>query len=793
MIDRQLELEREYSDLGFAIHTDRMNEAELKGRASTNPYAKGIFRDYVPAIAAVIADTLNNGKPGRAAAHVTLLKGQDPMVVAFLTVRFALGLRHDMTLSQAVFGLGKAVYRDIMLAHIADELPDLYHVLSEDLDRRLSKDERHRFHTIAMQAQKNGMVIPKWPTAARVAVGGFLVGLLVAVEFVETEKQAGAIRLAQGVQDRMTDVKVACALTLPAVGPCVAPPLPRSRGGSGGFHSPRLQGCFRLLPTHVDVEFSDTVVTCVNALQDTAWQVNVDVLDVVRAVAQDTSAGEIVSSANEVCPRPPRPASIPEDAKIVDLGEADKKLMSEWKTAVRKWHEARLLNAGKYRRFGSALRVAEKFRDERAIYFVWFADSRGRLYPATSGGISPQGSDLQKALLRFAEGFPLASKAAERWFRINGANRWGFDKATLDEREAWSHERHDLLMLMGSDPTNNRDWMQADSPMQFLAWVMEYAKWQQCPELFVSHISIGMDGSCNGLQNLSACLRDEVGGKATNLTNNAVMEDIYKRVAEAATVRLNNFIYDDPAKEELRKLWVQTGFTRKLTKRSVMTTPYGVTRKTAETNLIVDNLRDGQAPLIPDTEHFRAAIVAMDFIWPAIGDVVVKGTQLMEWLKKGARCIIKEQNDPRIKWTTPSGFPASQTYYTKTTYRVQTHICGRYDLTVAHSLDDPDKSRHASGMAPNFVHSLDASHLHLTVAASHAKGIRSFHMVHDDFGTHAAFADTLFHTIREEFHAMYSKHDPVEEFRLLYPYLPVPPTRGTLDLDEVLESDFFFS
>ena len=35
------------------------------------------------------------------------------------------------------------------------------------------------------------------------------------------------------------------------------------------------------------MEFSDTVVTAVNALQETAWQVNVDVLDVVRAVADD--------------------------------------------------------------------------------------------------------------------------------------------------------------------------------------------------------------------------------------------------------------------------------------------------------------------------------------------------------------------------------------------------------------------------------------------------------------------------------------------------------------------------
>jgi DNA-directed RNA polymerase len=693
-----------------------------------------------------------------------------------------------------VFTLGKTVYRDMMLAHISDILPDLYHVLSEDLNRRLSKDEQHRWATIRQQAIKNGMVIPLWPVASRVAVGAFLVGLLSTAGILDADVQSGSVSLSEDILSRMSDVKVACALALPFVGPCVARPLPRTGDGSGGFHTARLQGRFRLMPTNPGLEFPETVCAAVTALQDTAWQINPEVLEVVREVARTTTVGEIVSAAHSGEPRPPRPASIPESRKTSEMSEAEKALMARWKTQVRKWHEKKVIGEGRGKRFASALRMAERFKEERAIYFVWFADSRGRLYPASAGGVQPQGSDVQKGLLRFADGMPLHDKLAERWFRIHGANKFGFDKATLDEREQWSHDRHDLLMVMGMDPVNNLGWAEADKPIQFLAWVLEYAEWHLSPVTFVSHLPVSMDGSCNGLQNLSACLRDEIGGRATNITANTVMEDIYRRVAEAATVRMQQHIYDeDEGKEELRGLWMQSGISRSLTKRSVMTTPYGVTRRTAEANVVIDSLRPGAVPMIPEKEYFRASIVLMDFVWPAIGDVVVKGTQLMDWLKRGARKIIKELKEPRISWTSPSGFPSTQTYYQVESYVVTTKLWGKYQMTVQEAKDIADPSRHASGMAPNFVHSLDAAHLHLVAARCKREGITSLSMIHDDMGTHAANAQKFFHIIREEFYGMYSTQDPVNDLLAKYPMLGEAPSRGTLDLEEVLRSDFFFS
>jgi DNA-directed RNA polymerase len=114
-------------------------------------------------------------------------------------------------------------------------------------------------------------------------------------------------------------------------------------------------------------------------------------------------------------------------------------------------------------------------------------------------------------------------------------------------------------------------------------------------------------------------------------------------------------------------------------------------------------------------------------------------------------------------------------------------------MTVQEAKDIADPSRHASGMAPNFVHSLDAAHLHLVAARCKREGITSLSMIHDDMGTHAANAQKFFHIIREEFYGMYSTQDPVNDLLAKYPMLGEAPSRGTLDLEEVLRSDFFFS
>jgi DNA-directed RNA polymerase len=204
-----------------------------------------------------------------------------------------------------------------------------------------------------------------------------------------------------------------------------------------------------------------------------------------------------------------------------------------------------------------------------------------------------------------------------------------------------------------------------------------------------------------------------------------------------------------------------------------------------------------ETPTPFDSKEFGlAAKVLMMAVWPAIGDVVVKGREAMAWLKRSAHAIIRNQpaeDEPLITWTSPSGFPATQAYFKADEHRINTRLHGSVKIVVASESEEADIYKHASGLAPNFVHSMDAAHLHRTTSQCARRGIDALAMIHDDYGTHAANAQALYEMIRQEFVSMYKEHDPILEFKTKYPETPKPPSPGSLDIAEVLRSKYFFS
>ena len=792
-----------------------MARAEEGGRAHQNPYAAELFRNYVLPLAGAIKAELKVKKAGARQAHAVLLDGLDAEAVAFLAVRSAFNnvLSSQKTDHRKLaYSMGMTVHQELVLEQIAQAAPDLYHTLTKDLGRRLSKSEKHKMAVMRNQAAKEGIEFHEWNIGSREQVGFYLLQLLLdsGLLTLGPEQRRGVkhvtreVYLHPEVMERIDQIKGYVSVSMPVYGPCVAPPHDWGHGVVGGYHTPHMRAAngslvhARPLAKRLAREADMPVVyAAVNALQRTAWQVNGRVLDTVYEIAKSFNTKEIVSLSET--PAPSKPEWLGEEwTKTTPKEQWPTEKMAEflrWKRDTTEWHTERKLLGTRYGRFYAATRAAEMFRQYEAIYFVYFADSRGRLYPLTYG-MNPQGSDLSKALLRFAEGKPLHDDSARLWFHVQGANKWGFDKATLQDRMQWVIERHDLILSFADAPLDNRGWLEAGDPLQFLAWCFEYADWCRDPSSFKSHLPISMDGSCNGLQNLSAMFRDEVGGQATNLTNNKVMEDIYTRVAQAATVRLTAYQPKDEAEARLKRMWLEHGINRKAVKRSVMTTPYGVTERSATEYVIDDYLREGLGPTFDKMEYRRAAQMLMNCVWPAIGDVVVKGREAMDWLKKSARVILDglpKDAEPAISWRSPSGFIACQDYFEAEIHRINTRLHGPVKIRVLSETDDPDKQRHANGLAPNFVHSLDAAHLHLTTADAKSQGIDSLAMIHDDYGTHAADAQKLYDIIRKQFVAMYLACDPPADFKARYPWIAEPPGKGSLDIMEVLESAYFFS
>lgn len=817
-----------------------MARNEEGGSASNNPYAKAIYKRFVLPLAEIIREDIKTKRAGRRKAHSVLLEPMDPEAVAYLAVRNTLNTMLNGEASYAMeksrgggsvparartvtTTIGKAVYHELLLGLFEAASPELFYTLVNDLGRRMSKSERHRMTVFKMQAKENGIPFPEWGAGGTTQVGSYLLNELENLGLVETYQNAVTtgradsavrqtidIRLTDAVLELIDQIKGHVIETTPYYLPCVEAPMDWQTVSDGGFHTREMR---RMQPYAVRShggwsDFDDhdmtTPLAAINALQRTPWQVNGEMLDAIRHVARHFDMEEILSQAE--FPAPAKPDWLIGDMKVEDMSPAEAEEFVGWKRQKAEWFTQMKLRGTKYGRFYTATTVADKFREFPEIYFVYFADFRGRLYAQTTG-VSPQGSDMQKALLRFAVGKSLDTLEAERWFCIHGANKWGYDKVSLDDRVKWSQEHKPNLLAFAEDPVANKGWTEADSPLQFLAWCMEYARWQTSPHDFVSHIPIGMDGSCNGLQNFSAMLRDEVGGKATNLIPSATPNDIYQMVADVTTLRLRQeapaAIPDSDGSEEedkarnrviahnsFRERWLDHGLNRTLVKRPVMTLPYGSTRFSCADFIVNDYLKLGKATCFEKTEYAAAAQYLSHYVWDAIAEVVVKAREAMNWLQGAARVIIKS-GEGVIRWKVPSGFPVAQWYQEQDSHRIRTNLCGNAFLRLSVDNEKPDINHHRNGIAPNFVHSFDASHLAETTVAAKAEGLH-LAMIHDDYGTHAADAGALYRIIREVFVAMYEGCDPLTQLAEAYD-LPTPPALGDLDLRAVLDSPYFFS
>jgi len=97
---------------------------------------------------------------------------------------------------------------------------------------------------------------------------------------------------------------------------------------------------------------------------------------------------------------------------------------------------------------------------------------------------------------------------------------------------------------------------------------------------------------------------------------------------------------------------------------------------------------------------------------------------------------------------------------------------------------------------PNFVHSLDSTHMLMTAIAMRDAGL-TFASVHDSYWTHAADVPVMNKLLREQFVLLHGQ--PILEhlyqsFVDRFPDLEFPPLppRGDLRLSDVMNSPYFF-
>lgn len=775
---------------------------EEKGQAYNNPYAQAIYRRYVIPMAEILTEYLGEAKRGVQAAAKGLLREHDPYVLAFITVRQCITTANETeqkALASLAVDVGRTVYGETVLAAFEDLNPDLYYTLVHDFERRMSKSERHRLTVFRLQAEQNGIPLPHWDASQVTGVGTLLVGvarelgLIEVSQIIQRRKKKLLVTLhpeVAGILEKVTDFVAGAS---PMVLPCIEPPKPWVTPNDGGYHT---QGMRRNAPAVIrgrayvpEDDVPPVMLQAINRLQRDEWRINERILALVDTVSKHFDVGEVLSQAEY--PKPDRPHWLTEDMTREDMSAGQLQAFAEWRAEVREWYTTQKLNGVKWGRYHEALRVARLLKDH-PIYFVYQADFRGRLY-ANTRGVSPQGSDLQKALLHSGRAVSLGTGDGPFWFRVAGANRFGVDNVPLREREAWVLEHHDMILACANDPISHRQWTEADEPFQFIAWCMEYRDWQLYGEDFRTRLPLGQDGSCNGLQHFSAMLRDERGGRATNLVPGESKQDLYRMVSDRTTELIQQEdMHDD--EQLIGARWKRHQLSRELVKRSVMTLPYGSTRYSCADFIRKEYLSKGKAPEFSKEEYTRSANWLSYRVWRAIGDVVVKAREAMEWLQSCVPHIVDSDTD-EISWRSPSGLLVRQRYNKAEVIQINTRLIGGVRIRPSVSVDteEPDRRKHRNGIAPNFVHACDASHVHFLIEAAEAAGISHLAVVHDDYGALAPDVGKLHKLIRETFVDLYGNHDPLQDFKDRH-NIPVEiPDKGVLDITTVRDSVYFFS
>jgi len=230
---------------------------------------------------------------------------------------------------------------------------------------------------------------------------------------------------------------------------------------------------------------------------------------------------------------------------------------------------------------------------------------------------------------------------------------------------------------------------------------------------------------------------------------------------------------------------------RKIIKHTIMTSVYGVTFVGARRQ--IENALIDKYPNFPDKSVLDATVYLTKKTFEALNNLFSGAKAIMDWLVKCASIICK--NGENLTWVTPLGLPVVQPYRKAKSNEFVTSISQEIVLKEIEKLG-VNPRRNATAFPPNFVHSLDSTHMFLTAIECQRLGI-TFASVHDSFWTHACTVPYMNKILREQFVEIYKRPllDDLRKFWLAeYPNIslpPVPAFRG-LDVSKVLDSNYFF-
>ncbi|XP_022884193.1 DNA-directed RNA polymerase 2B, chloroplastic/mitochondrial-like isoform X2 [Olea europaea var. sylvestris] len=526
----------------------------------------------------------------------------------------------------------------------------------------------------------------------------------------------------------------------------------------------------------------EPVFEALDTLGSTKWRVNKRVLGIIdRIWASGGCLGDLVDRNDIHLPEQP--------------DTEDEALLKKWKWKVQSIKKENRERHSQRCDIELKLAVARRMKEEEGFFYPHNLDFRGRAYPMHPH-LNHLGSDICRGILEFAEGRPLG-KLGLHWLKIHLANLFanGVDKLSHEGRISFVENHLDDIFDSADRPLEGKCWwLKAEDPFQCLAACINLSEALRSPspETTISHIPVHQDGSCNGLQHYAALGRDKLGATTVNLVAGEKPGDVYSGIAARVLEIMKSDALKDPAvfPDALHARALISQVDRKLVKQTVMTSVYGVTYVGAR-DQIKRRLKERDA-IADDAELFSAACYAAKTTLTALGQMFEAARSIMSWLGDCAK-IIASENQP-VQWTTPLGLPVVQPYRKVGRHLVKTSL---QILTLQRETEKIMVKRQRTAFPPNFVHSLDGSHMMMTAVACKKAGL-NFAGVHDSYWTHACDVDKMNRILREKFVELYDApilENLLKSFEESFPSLSFPPLpeRGDFDLRDVLDSPYFFN
>lgn len=520
----------------------------------------------------------------------------------------------------------------------------------------------------------------------------------------------------------------------------------------------------------------EQVLKGLDVLGKTAWRINRPVFDVFL---EAWNSGEPIAKVPPLDPDIP----VPEEPDAF----ADPLARNQWVKAVKQAHNLKMSYHSIRCYMNFQLEIARAFRDQE-FFFPHNVDFRGRAYPVPTY-LNHMGADHVRGLLRFSKGRELGERGL-MWLKVHLANVYGYDKASLKDRASFSTDRLADIYDSANNPLKGkRWWLTAEDPWQCLAacYELKAALDSPDPTKYVSSLPIHQDGTCNGLQHYAALGGDSWGAKQVNLAPGDKPADVYSAVADLVKkdveedIKLGNPI----AKAMDGKI------KRKVVKQTVMTNVYGVTFIGAKKQVLKQI--EAHYPKIEEETGVEPGLISSYIttkIFKALSTMFKGAHDIQYWLGEiggrvcraltaeqlrkvtqddaepatpsaKARKIVSKQDlldlcRSTIIWTTPLRMPVVQPYR-KNNSKVITTCLQSLILQNPNRFDPVNRRKQLQAFPPNFIHSLDASHMLLSALECNEKGL-TFAAVHDSFWTHAADVDVMNRVLRDAFIRIHSEH-----------------------------------